>query len=128
MTSFHLSIPVKSIEASVDFFVRVLGAQVSHRDPSGYVNLELFGTQLTLKENPAVVTGWPDFHFGVNLELSDFERIAAAAQAAAPGSVVSRPTVVDAGTPLERKKLYLRCPAGHLIELKGYRRSGGTEA
>lgn len=120
--TFHLSIPVRSLDESVDFFVRVLSAKVEHRDPSGYVNLDFFGTQITLKQNAQAAAGL-DFHFGVNLDLEDFERLAAAAQTAAPRSVVSRPTVVDAGTSMERKKLYLRCPTGHLIELKGFRRT-----
>lgn len=61
--SFHLSIGVHSIEDSVGFFVDLLKAKVLHRDPSGYVNIDLFGSQITLKQNPDVIPSLPDFHF-----------------------------------------------------------------
>ena len=37
---FHLSIGVRSIEISVDFFAGVMKGKVLHRDPSGYVNID----------------------------------------------------------------------------------------
>jgi len=36
--------------------------------------------------------------------------------------IVMPPTVTDAGTPRERRKMYVRCPSGHLVEIKGYAR------
>jgi hypothetical protein len=35
---FRLSIGARSIDDSIDFFVRLLRAKVLHRDPPGYVN------------------------------------------------------------------------------------------
>lgn len=122
LPSFHLSIHVRSIDESAQFFERVLGATVTHRDPSGYVNVDLYNTQITLKEDHDV-TPPAGFHFGVNLTLEEFDRLAE--QIASAGTdFVGKPAVVDAGTLLERKKLYIRCPSGYLIELKGY----GTNA
>jgi extradiol dioxygenase family protein len=116
---FHLSLGVQSLEKSVDFYVRVLNATVAHRDPSGYVNLELYGAQLTLQ--PAAETAIPaDFHFGFNLAMDEFERLADHILASGYPDVPMKPKVADAGTPLERKKMYVRCPSGYLIELKGY--------
>lgn len=117
--AFHLSLGVRSLDASVDFYVRLLNATVAHRDPSGYVNLELFGAQLTLQQ--AAETAIPaDFHFGFNLTMDEFERLAEHILGSGYQDVPMTPKVVDAGTPLERKKMYLRCPSGYLIELKGY--------
>jgi uncharacterized protein len=110
--SFHLSLPVRSVEESVDFYTRVLHATVTHRDPSGYVNLDFYGTQLTLHQGTPVVLP-RDFHFGVNLPLDDFARLAATLDAEVK--------VVDAGTELERRKVYVRCPSGYVVEVKGYR-------
>jgi extradiol dioxygenase family protein len=120
-SSFHLSLGVRSIDESLDFFVRVLGGQVLHRDPSGYVNLDLFGCQLTLKQSSEVTVKLADFHFGVNLNLAEFERTAERILADSPRFVVMKPKVVDSDTALERRKMYLKCPTGYLIELKGYR-------
>ena len=118
---FHLSLPVPSLDDSLAFFCRTLGARVTHRDRSGYVNLDLYGTQITLQQSDPVVI--PDgFHFGVTLDLAEFDRLAG--QILTSGcEVVMAPKVVDAGTAMERKKMYVRCPAGWLIELKGVRRS-----
>ena len=119
--TFHLSLGVKSIDASIAFFVNVLGGVVTHRDPSGYVNIDWFGSQITLKPNPQVDPALPDFHFGINLELAEFDSLAERILARGRESVAMEPTVLDIGTPLERKKMYVRCPTGYLIELKGYR-------
>lgn len=118
--AFHLSIGVRSTDSSVDFFTRVLRGSVTHRDPTGYVNVELFGSELTLKPNESVTPDLPDLHFGVNLDVKDFEQLARHVIAVEPACVVMPPKTVDAGTPLERRKMYVRCPTGYLIELKGY--------
>jgi extradiol dioxygenase family protein len=120
LPTFHLSLGVQSIEQSIDFYVRVLNATVAHRDPSGYVNLELFGAQITLQPDTETVIS-PDFHFGFNLAMDEFERLANHILVSGYAGVAMQPKVVDAGTPLERKKMYVRCPSGYLIELKGYR-------
>jgi extradiol dioxygenase family protein len=118
---FHLSIGVKSIEDSLDFFTRVLSAKVLHRDPSGYVNIDFFGSQITLKQNATVIPDLPDFHFGVNLSLSEFDQLAENILKNGRDHVAMEPEVWEAGTPMERKKMYLKCPTGYLVELKGYK-------
>lgn len=107
--SFHLSLTVHSTEESVDFYTRVLQATVTHRDPSGYVNLDFYGTQLTLHQGEPVHLP-RDFHFGVNLDDDEFEQLANALDAEV--------NVADAGTALERRKLYVRDPNGYVVEIK----------
>lgn len=119
--TFHLSIGVKSIEESVEFFVDVMSGRVAHRDHSGYVNIELLGAQITLKPNPDIKPDLADFHFGFNLKLEDFDKLVVNILARGRHRVVMEPKLVDANTILERKKMYLRCPTGYLIELKGYK-------
>ncbi len=114
--NFHLSIGVKSI----DFYTRILNARVLHRDHSGYVNIDLFGSQITLKQNSNIDPVIPDFHFGVNLSLNAFNDISRSILEKGREFVSMMPEVWDAGTPLERKKMYLKCPTGYLVELKGY--------
>ena len=108
---FHLSLPVPDVDRSVEFFTS-LGGTVTHRDPSGYVNLDLAGVQLTLQ--PGVPVSNDVFHFGLNVERSELDAIAARLSATV--------LVVDEGTPMERAKIYVRCPAGYLIELKALKR------
>lgn len=119
-TNFHLSIGVKSIYESVEFFTKILNAKILHRDPSGYVNIDFFGSQITLKNSPRVNPALPDFHFGANLSLEEFDRLSRNILIHGRQYVSMEPEVWDVGTPLERKKMYLKCPTGYLIELKGY--------
>jgi extradiol dioxygenase family protein len=117
--SFHLSIGVKSLRESVEFFTDVLGATLVHEDAGGYVNLELAGAQLTLTEHVDALPELPAFHFGINVSLDAFGVMAKRVMDCARDRLVLVPTTVDAGTPRERRKMYLRCPAGYLIEIKG---------
>lgn len=123
---FHLSLPVHSLEESVGFFERALEAVVSHRDASGYVNLDVPGCRLTLHENPGAVVDMPGLHFGINLGLDAFLVRAALLQSLLPHAIVAPVQVRDAGTPQERRKLLLRCPSGYLIEIKGSSAEAGT--
>ena len=124
MKPFHLSIGSKSIEDSVQFYTEVLPGRVVHRDHTGYVNLELFGAQVTLKDNPSIDPELPDFHFGFNLSLSEFDELSGRIQSNYASFIAIKPKVVDGGTAMERKKIYLKSPTGYLVELKGYRGDG----
>ena len=53
MRPFHLSIGTREIEEELKFF-QSLGALVTYRDESGYINIELFGSQITLKASEYV--------------------------------------------------------------------------
>lgn len=119
---FHLSIGVRSLEETIDFYTRVLKASIQHRDPSGYVNIDFFGTQITLKESSNINSDLPEFHFGINLGYVEFDELAENIITQNNQCVMMQPKMVDVGTPLERKKMYVKCPSGYLIELKGYKK------
>lgn len=121
LPNFHLSLGVKSIEDSVSFFTKLLRAKVLHRDPSGYVNIDLFGSQITLKNNSEINPELPDFHFGVNLSLQEFNELSVHILTNGREFVHMEPEVWEAGTQMERKKMYLKCPTGYFVELKGYK-------
>ena len=70
---FHLSIGVKSLTEAVEFYRDVLGAELTFE--GDYTNLDLYGTQITLKENSKIIVDLPDFHFGINLPLDEFEKL-----------------------------------------------------
>ena len=120
MKPFHISLGVKSLDESEYFFKHVLGAPITHRDGDGYININFFGTQITLKEAPIISPPGPEFHFGVNLELEEFRKLAETIAVQYSEWIAAPLSVVDAGTGMERQKIYLKCPSGYLIELKGY--------
>src|SRR5690606_36359670 len=109
----------RSLEESIAFFERALLATVAHRDSSGYVDLAVPGCSLTLHQNPGAVVDAPGMHFGINLELDAFLALADRLQHELPAAIIAPPRVRDAGTPRERHKMFLRCPSGYVIEIKG---------
>lgn len=119
---FHLSIGVKDLDASKEFYRDVLGAEITHEGE--YINLDLYGTQITLKNNPNINVDLPDLHFGVNLSLATFTDLAKKISQEHAQWVHAPLHIVDEGTEMERQKIYLKCPSGYLIELKGYGRAG----
>ena len=102
------------------FFESVTKAKVTHRDPSGYVNVDFYGSQITLQTGGSGPDMGPHFHFGANFSLVEFEHLAAHAKSVSPESLVGEVEIWDKGTHMERRKLYLKTPAGYLLELKGY--------
>ena len=116
--SFHLSLPVKSLEVSISFFEKI-GGDVTHRDESGYVNVALFGCQITIREVDDFNFYLPEFHFGFNTSRDHFEKIAKMIKEENPELIKMAPKTIDAGTAMERRKMYLNSPSGYLVEIKG---------
>jgi len=119
---FHLSFPVRDLAAAKAFYCGVLGARVG-RDNEKWVDILLFGHQLTLHQRPDQVPA-PDQrgvrHFGAILPWPAWEALAKEIEAAG-AEFSSPPTVSFAGTPREQGKLLLCDPSDNLIELKAYR-------
>lgn len=115
---FHLSIPVRDLDQAVAFYEDVLGAGVGRRTET-YVDVRLFGAQLTLQNGPMDVPAETSRtrHFGATIAWADWERLAAALSALA----IEGPTVSFAGERHEQAKLMIADPSGNLIELKAYR-------
>lgn len=113
--TFHLSLPAAAFEESTEFLVRLLNAQIARR-AGDYVNLDIGGCQLTLHDSPGASAPGDELHFGVNLSLDAFNALAE--QVHDDPCVVTPPRIVDPGTAHERRKMYLRCPSGYLVEIK----------
>ncbi len=116
---FHLSIAVNSLEEMSYFFETVLKAKIIHRDPSGYINVDFWGNQITLKAVPDFDCTMQELHFGVNLNLDEFQTYSAHILNTDYEGIVLKPKIVDEGTKMERRKMFLKCPTGYLFEIKG---------
>jgi uncharacterized protein len=122
-THFHLSIPVLDLDASRQFYVDGLGAvAASERDPR-WLDLFLWGHQLTLHHQPEQVLS-PDQrgvrHFGLILPWEEWEEMVRLLRERGIG-FVDEPSIRYVGTPEESAKVHLEDPSGHLIEIKTYR-------
>jgi len=119
---FHLAFPVRSLAAARDFYCTFLGARVG-RDQGTWVDLLLFGHQLTLHERPGEVLA-PDArgvrHFGAILPWEEWQALGE--RLAALGCpMLMPPTIAHGGTDREQGKILLCDPSDNLIEIKAYR-------
>ena len=82
-SSFHLSLPCLSIKATRDFYVNLVGATLG-RQAQNWLDVNLHGNQITFTKagkyefnSPNYTfekTVLPAFHFGVILELEDWQK------------------------------------------------------
>jgi hypothetical protein len=117
----HLSIPVRDLDASTDFYVETLGCRLG-RVRDTFADIWFYGMQVTLHERPELVMS-PEAsgvrHFGVTLSADDMKALIARATArdVVFASVVSTD---HAGTAREQTKAKIFDPSGNVIEIKTY--------
>ncbi len=124
-TIFHLSFPVRSLRAAKDFYCTFLGATVG-RDHGVWLDLLLFGHQLTLHERPSEVLEPARRgvrHFGVILPWEEWQTLSdKLVERGCP--LLLEPTITHAETENEQGKILLCDPSDNLIEIKAYRNVG----
>jgi extradiol dioxygenase family protein len=124
---FHLAIPVNDLEAARTFYGDVLGCPQG-RSSDQWIDFNLFGHQLVAHVAPGAgpaasneVDGdhVPVPHFGVVLEMADFDALAARVRAAGVTFVI-QPHVRFAGQPGEQATMFFLDPAGNALEFKAF--------
>ena len=113
---FHLSISVSDLDRTRRFYEQAFGAKIGRRTAS-WIDIWLFGIQLTAYQRPGAVTPSPfreAQHFGATVAWSDWPNIVATAAACA-GGYACDPVMGD-----DRAKAMVADPDGYLIELKAY--------
>jgi extradiol dioxygenase family protein len=119
---FHLSFPVRSLEAARDFYCRVLGATLG-RDNGEWADILLFGHQITLHERPSEVLSAEARgvrHFGAILPWGPWQALGLTLMEQGCPFVMP-PTIAHQGTDNEQGKMLLCDPSDNLIEIKAYR-------
>jgi extradiol dioxygenase family protein len=117
----HLSIPVRDLPESIDFYVDSLGCELG-RVRDRFADVWFFGMQLTLQARPDQVRA-PEpgdvRHFGVTLSAGQMDALVARAESS--GVHFAGPVSTDdAGTPWEQTKTKILDPSGNVIEIKTY--------
>jgi uncharacterized protein len=119
---FHLSFPVTSLAASIDFYRQCLGAHIGRSGPD-WTDVIVFGHQLTLHDKPAQVhprEARGVRHFGVILDWAAWESVRARVLAYRP--TLEKPIQHRlVGEPGEHVKLLIEDPDDNLIEVKAYK-------
>jgi extradiol dioxygenase family protein len=129
---FHLAFPVDDLSAARRFYGGVLGCKEGRSSPS-WVDFDLFGHQIVAHLQPDATGrqmsgavdghGVPIPHFGLVMEMADWEGLAAKLKAAGVPFEME-PSVRFAGQPGEQATMFVRDPAGNALEFKGFRDMG----
>ncbi|QDY99145.1 dioxygenase [Nitratireductor mangrovi] len=129
MTPFHLAFPVRDLGETRRFYADVLGCEIG-RSSESWVDFSLFGHQLSAHLRPdtgdpagaGTVDGVavPIPHFGVVLEMADWQELAERLEARDDIAWIERPQIRFRGQPGEQATLFLRDPSGNALEFKGF--------
>ena len=117
----HLSIPVRDLPESIDFYGATLGCALG-RVRDTFADVWFFGMQVTLHERPEEVLASEARgvrHFGVTLSADDMDALLARATARAV-VFASEVSTDYRGTPQEQTKAKVFDPSGNVIEVKTY--------
>jgi extradiol dioxygenase family protein len=134
LTPFHLAIPVRDLAAARAFYGELLGCREG-RSADEWVDFDFFGHQLVCHavasagreapaHNPVDGDEVPVPHFGMVLEMRDWEALAAQLKAAGVKFVIE-PHVRFRGQAGEQATMFLNDPSGNALEFKAFRDIAG---
>jgi len=128
MRPFHLAFPVHDLAAARAFYGGLLGCPEG-RSSETWIDFDLYGHQIVAHLNPGMaahphsnpVDGHdvPVPHFGVVLEMGQWEALAQRLQAASVHFVIE-PHVRFPGQPGEQATLFFHDPSGNALEFKAF--------
>ena len=135
LTPFHLAIPVRDLAAARAFYGELLGCPEG-RSAADWVDFDFFGHQLVCHvgrgrgaATAPRTTRWtamtcPVPHFGMVLEMPDWEALAARLKRAGVAFVIE-PHVRFRGQSGEQATMFLTDPSGNALEFKAFRDIAG---
>ena len=132
ITPFHLAIQVRNIEEARNFYGSKMGFEEG-RSADHWIDFNMFGHQLvthlnpSLGENGKVPTiknsvdqqGVPIPHFGVVLNIDDWDRLAQRVQTFIESFIIE-PYVRFKGEPGEQRTMFFCDPSGNALEFKAF--------
>jgi extradiol dioxygenase family protein len=117
----HLSLPIRDLEESKDFYANALGCEIG-RVRDTWIDVWFHGMQLTLHVRPEQLLPLDPLnvrHFGITLGAEELAALFARLEAR-PTQWLARPSTDYAGTPREQTKAKIADPSGNVIEIKTY--------
>lgn len=133
LTPFHLAIPVRDIAESRKFYGELLGCEEGRSDEN-WVDYNFFGHQFVVHNNPNLGPegqvelyhnpvddhAVPIPHFGVVLEMADWQSLAQRMTDAGIQFVIE-PYIRFKGQPGEQATMFFLDPSGNALEFKAFR-------
>jgi extradiol dioxygenase family protein len=130
LTPFHIAFPVDDLAAARHFYGQVLGCPEG-RSSDQWIDFDLFGHQIVAHliagrgqsdrqgDNPVDVHDVPVPHFGVVLEMGQWQKLADRLTAAGVGFVIE-PYIRFKGQVGEQATMFFCDPAGNALEFKAF--------
>lgn len=128
-TSFHMSLPCRSIKDTKSFYVDSIGASLG-RHTQSWVDINLFGHQITFTKagkfdfnNPNYVFEGhilPSFHFGVIVDSIAWKKIYNNLKDAGL-ELVAKATFLE-GKMGQHSSFFIQDPNGYMLEFKSFKK------
>jgi extradiol dioxygenase family protein len=125
---FHLALPVTDLHSAEAFYCGILGF-AKGRTASRWIDLNFYGHQVTLHlvdaddadapTNPVDGDSVPARHFGVVLDMADWQVLATRLEEAACEFLIS-PRIRFTGEVGEQATLFITDPSGNALEFKSF--------
>lgn len=132
MIPFHLAFAITDIEATRDFYQRVLGCAVGREAPN-WIDFDFFGHQISAHLNhdprPAATSDVagkqvPLHHFGAVLPWDQWNDLIARLRAENWGFLLD-PHIRFENEPGEQGTFFIKDPSGNALEFKSFRNGPG---
>ena len=128
MRPFHLAFPVDNLEKTREFYTKTLGCSEG-RSSDRWIDFDMYGHQVVahlidkvenVQTNPVDGDDVPASHFGVILELDDWEALAERLKKIDMNFIIE-PHVRFKGEAGEQATMFFLDPCGNALEFKAFK-------
>ena len=128
MRPFHLAFPVDNLEKTREFYTEVLGCNEG-RSSDRWIDFDMYGHQVVahlidkvenLQTNPVDGDDVPASHFGVILDLEDWEELADRLKKIDMDFIIE-PHIRFKGETGEQATMFFLDPCGNALEFKAFK-------
>ena len=128
MRPFHLAFPVDNLEKTREFYMKVLGCNEG-RSSDRWIDFDMYGHQVVahlvdsvdrVETNPVDGDDVPASHFGVILDLEDWEELADRLKKIDMDFIIE-PHIRFKGETGEQATMFFLDPCGNALEFKAFK-------
>ena len=128
MRPFHLAFPVDDLEKTREFYINILGCREG-RSSDRWIDFDMYGHQVVahlidkvekVQTNPVDGDDVPASHFGVILELDDWEALANRLKKIDMNFIIE-PHIRFKGEAGEQATMFFLDPCGNALEFKAFK-------
>ena len=128
MRPFHLAFPVDDLEKTREFYINILGCREG-RSSDRWIDFDMYGHQVVahlidkvekVQTNPVDGDDVPASHFGVILDLEDWEELADSLKKIDMDFIIE-PHIRFKGETGEQATMFFLDPCGNALEFKAFK-------